>query len=158
MKMACSVMSDRLLLTLLAITQASRNPWSIEFLYRVYEVRHLWKTLCISETHVDRLLSEPQHIYANTHSRPPSDCKMKLQEVQYWHAMTSTGSQNTCYTCEIPSIYWQREEGNTYSTVPRSPGKVEQEMEGSEYENVIGCDKEEVKRKGKHYWSILRGG
>lgn len=31
-------------------------------------------------------------------------------------------------------------------------------MEGSEYEKVIGCDKEEVKRKGKHYWSILRGG
>lgn len=30
-------------------------------------------------------------------------------------------------------------------------------MEGSEYEKVIGCNKEEVKRKGKHYWSILRG-
>lgn len=50
------------------------------------------------------------------------------------------------------------EEGNTYSTVPRSPGKVEQKMEGSEYEKVIGCNKEEVKRKGKHYWSVLRGG
>lgn len=31
-------------------------------------------------------------------------------------------------------------------------------MEGSEYKKVIGCIKEEVKRKGKHYWSILRGG
>lgn len=69
---------------------------------------------------------------------------------------------NACHTYETKCLSTDREcnseEGNTYSTVPRSPEKVEQKMEGSEYEKVIGCDKEEVKRKGKHYWSILEGG
>lgn len=105
MRMTCSVMSDRLLFTLLAITQASPNPWSIEFLYAVHEARHLWKTLCISETHVARSLPGSRHTYANTHSRPPSDCKMKLQEVQYWRVMTSTRKTNACSTYDILSIY-----------------------------------------------------
>lgn len=93
MRMTCSLMSDRLCFTLLAITQASPNPWLIEFLYStrgerpIEDTAHLWDT-CSSIA-----VGVTTQTHTDTHSQPLSDCKMKLEELQYWHVMTSTGRQ-----------------------------------------------------------------
>lgn len=161
MRMTCSLMSDRLCFTLLAITQASPNPWLIEFLYStrgerpIEDTAHLWDT-CSSIA-----VGVTTHRHTQTHTlnhcltarwswrNYSIDMWWQAQEDKYVpHIRKNLSTDSVCNS----------EEGNTYSTVPRSPGKVEQKMEGSEYEKVIGCNKEEVKRKGKHYWSVLRGG
>lgn len=51
------------------------------------DTSHLWDTCSSIAAGVTT------HTYTDTHSIPPSDCKMKLQELQYWHVMTSTGRQ-----------------------------------------------------------------
>lgn len=88
MRMTCSVMSERLLFTLLAITKASPNPWSTEILQTVHEARHLWKTLCTSKAHVDCCGSHITHMQTHTldHRLTVRWCCKKYSIDTWWQA------------------------------------------------------------------------
>lgn len=135
----CSVMSDRSLFTLLAISRASPDPWSIEFLYT-------WCTTPMEDSEAHTFSSTTEwRLHTDTHARthtlrPKVDSILKSEEVQYWHVMTNTGTvkytahtQRETYGVKYLSTgsEWNSKRRGIL-TAARSPEKVEQKVEGSE--------------------------